>query len=130
MNAIAGIEMSFKKKIEHLIDVFMEQSLTYPYMDVYMVTRMNDDVEKQNEIIADIRKTDKLKLFMKEIDEEINKGNLRDTTAIQFFMNLMSLMTYPMIMQPLFKKVFNYSDKSYRQMLASRKEVILKLLFL
>jgi hypothetical protein len=111
------------------IDIFMEQSLTYPYLDTYMVTRMNDDVEKQNEVIADLRKTEKLKHFLKEIDEEIKKGHLVDTSAVQFFMNLLSLLSHPVVVQPLFKKILNYSDKQYRQMLAGRKEIILKLLF-
>lgn len=129
MNASVENETNFKKKVGIFIDLFMEQSLTYPYLDTYMVTRMNDDVEKQNEVIADLRKTEKLKHFLKEIDEEIKKGNLVDTSSVQFFMNLLSLLSHPVVVQPLFKKILNYSDKQYRQMLAGRKEIILKLLF-
>jgi len=32
------------------------------------------------------------------------------------------------VMQPLFKKIFNYTDKQYRQLISDRKEIILHLL--
>lgn len=121
---------SFREKIEHFIDYFMEQSLTYPYMDIYLVSRMNEDVERQNEIIADLKKTERLKLFLKEIEEEMQKGTITEMPALQFFLNLMSLLTYPVVVQPLFKKIFQQTDKQYRQLLAARKELILKLLFI
>ncbi|WP_276483251.1 TetR/AcrR family transcriptional regulator [Paraflavitalea pollutisoli] len=122
-------ETDFKKKIEHFIDIFMEQSFTYPYLDIYMVTRINEDVERQNQIITDLKKTERLKNFLRDIDTEIKKGTIEKIDPVQFLMNLMSLLSHPVVIQPLFKKLFNYSDKQYRQMMIARKEIILKMLF-
>lgn len=122
-------EPSFKKKIEHFIDIFTEQAFTYPYLDIYMVTRINEDVEKQNEIITDLKKTDRVKNFLKDIDTEIKKGTIEKMEPIQFLINLISLLSHPVVIQPLFKKLFNFSDKQYKQMLLARKELILKMLF-
>lgn len=122
-------ETDFRKKIEHFIDIFLEQSLTYPYLDIYMVSRINEDVEKQNQIITDLKKTERLKNFLRDIDAEIKKGTLEKIDPVQFLMNLISLLSHPMVIQPLFKKLFNYSDKQYRQMMMARKEIILKMLF-
>ena len=119
---------SFREKLGMFIDVFMEQSITYPYLDLYMLARINDDVERQNEIISDLKKTEKLKHFLKDIEDEMAKGTIEKMAPIQFFLNLISLMTYPMVMQPLFKKIFNYTDKQYRQLISDRKEIILNLL--
>ena len=107
----------------------MEQALTYPYLDIYIISRLNEDVEKQNEILMDIKKTDKVKAFLKEVENEMKKGTIPQMPPVQFVMNLFSLLTYPVVVQPLFKKVFHYSDKQYRQLLADRKEIILKTLF-
>jgi AcrR family transcriptional regulator len=122
-------ETSFKKKIEHFIDIFTEQAFTFPYLDIYMVTRINEDVEKQNEIINDLKKTDKVKNFLKDVEVEIKKGTVEKMEPAQFLINLISLLSHPVVIQPLFKKIFNYSDKQYKQMLAARKEIILKMLF-
>lgn len=122
-------ETSFKKKIEHFIDIFTEQAFTYPYLDIYMVTRINEDVEKQNEIISDLKKTDRVKNFLKDVEVEIKKGTVEKMEPVQFLINLISLLSHPVVIQPLFKKLFNYSDKQYKQMLVARKELILKMLF-
>ncbi|AXY73012.1 TetR/AcrR family transcriptional regulator [Paraflavitalea soli] len=122
-------ETSFKKKIEHFIDIFTEQAFTYPYLDIYMVTRINEDVEKQNEIISDLKKTDRIKNFLKDVEAEIKKGTVEKMEPVQFLINLISLLSHPVVIQPLFKKIFNYSDKQYKQMLVARKELILKMLF-
>lgn len=129
MNATIDNNITFREKIEHFIDLFMEQAMTYPYLDTYMVSRMNDDVERQNEILAEIKKTDRLKNFLKDVEGEIKKGNIEEMPPVQFFLNMLSLLTYPSVMQTFFKKIFNYSDKQYRQLLAARKEIILKMLF-
>lgn len=122
-------ETSFKKKIEHFIDIFTEQAFTYPYLDIYMVTRINEDVEKQNEIISDLKKTDRVKNFLKDVEVEIKKGTVEKMEPVQFLINLISLLSHPVVIQPLFKKIFNFSDKQYKQMLLARKELILKMLF-
>ncbi|MDF2187731.1 TetR/AcrR family transcriptional regulator [Paraflavitalea sp. CAU 1676] len=122
-------ETSFRKKIEHFIDIFMEQAFTYPYLDTYMVTRINEDVEKQNEIITDLKKTERLKNFLRDIEAEIKKGTIEKMEPVQFLISLISLLSHPVVIQPLFKKLFQYSDRQYKQMLLARKEIILKMLF-
>lgn len=119
---------SFREKLGMFIDFFLEQSFNYPYLDLYMLSRINDDVDKQNEIITSLKKTERLKHFFKDIENEMNKGTIETMAPVQFFFNLMSLLTYPMIMQPLFKKILNYSDKQYRQLMMERREIILKML--
>ncbi len=120
---------TFRQKIEHFIEHFVEQSLAYPYLDIYMVSRINEDVEKHNEIIADLKKTERLKLFLKEVEEEMKKGTIPEMPAQQFLLNLLSLLAHPVVLQPIMKKIFNQTDKQYRQMLVSRKEIILNMLF-
>lgn len=120
---------TFRQKVELFIDYFMEQSLAYPYLDIYMVSRMNDDVERQNEVIADIKSTERLKNFLRDVEKEMEKGTIIKMPPVQYFLNMLSLLSYPVIVQPLFKKVLNMSDRQYRQMLAARKEIILKILF-
>lgn len=121
--------MPLRKKVEFLIDVMMDHALNYPYMDIYMITRMNDDVEHKNGVLADMKKVEEVKQFLKDIETEMEKGTIEKMPPFQFFLNLLSLLSYPVIAQPLFKKVFNYSDRQYNQLLKERKEIILKTLF-
>jgi len=68
-------------------------------------------------------------LFLTEIEEQMKLGTINKMPPVQFFINMLSLISYPQVMQPLLKKVFRYTDKQYQQMLAERKAIILKILF-
>lgn len=129
LKSSAGEEnIPFRVRIERFIDVALEHSFTYPYMDVYLVSRMNDDVNHQNDVLANIKKNDDLKKFLKMVEEEMNRGTIEKMPSIQFLLNMMSLLIYPVIVQPLFKKILQYSDRQYQQMLTERKAIILKML--
>lgn len=127
--AAEDCEMPLRKKVEHLVDVMMDHAVNYPYMDIYMITRMNEDVNHQNDVLADMKKTEELKQFLKEIDAEMEKGTIEKMPAFHFFLNILSLITYPVVAQPLFKKAFHYSDRQYQQLMKDRKEIIMKTLF-
>ncbi|MBN8860283.1 MAG: TetR/AcrR family transcriptional regulator [Sphingobacteriales bacterium] len=121
-------DIPFRVRIESFIDVVMEHSLTYPYMDIYIVSRMNDDFNHESDIIANIKKNEDLKMFLKMIEGEMNKGNIEKMEPVQFLLSLMSLLIYPVIIQPLFKKVLQVTDRQYQHLLKERKEIILKTL--
>ena len=129
LKSSAGEEnIPFRLRIERFIDVMLEHSSAYPYMDIYLVSRMNDDINQQNDVLADIKKTDDLKAFLKLIETEMNKGTIEKMPPVQFLLNLLSLLTYPVIVQPLFKKILQFSDRQYQQMLKERRAIILKTL--
>ena len=127
-SSVGEESIPFRVRIERFIDVVMEHSIMYPYLDIYMVSRMNDDIKHENDVIADIKKNDDIKIFLKMVEEEMNRGGIEKMQPVQFLLNLMSLLTYPVIIQPLFKKVLQFSDRQYQQMLKERKEIILKTL--
>ena len=127
-SSVGEESIPFRVRIERFIDVVMEHSIMYPYLDIYMVSRMNDDIKHENDVIADIKKNDDIKMFLKMVEEEMNRGGIEKMQPVQFLLNLMSLLTYPVIIQPLFKKVLQFSDRQYQQMLKERKEIILKTL--
>ena len=118
----------FRERIEKFIDVAVEHSSAYPYMDIYMISRMNDDFDHKNDIIADIKRNEDLKQFLKMIECEMEKGLIEKMPPVHFFLNLMSLLTYPVIVQPLLKKVLQVNDRQYQHILKERKELILKTL--
>ena len=67
-------------------------------------------------------------MFLKMIEGEMNKGNIEKMEPVQFLLSLMSLLIYPVIIQPLFKKVLQVTDRQYQHLLKERKEIILKTL--
>lgn len=121
--------LSFKTKIENFIDVFSAEGIEYPYLDSYMITRINQ--VSLNQVCGDFTIVNaKLTIFLKEVETEIKKGNIIKMPPAHFFLNMMSLIAHPLCMQTLFKKVLNQSDTAYKKTIKERKQFIIKALFI
>ncbi len=119
-------DLPVREKLETFIDYHFEQAKKYPYREVYMVTQMNNEaimVKDKNHIK---RLTEK---FYLELEDEMNKGNIQKMEPIQFVLNFISMLIFPVCMRPLLQNSFELDNEGYEKILANRKEVILKTLF-
>lgn len=119
--------LPLKDKMSEFIDLFLENALMYPYKQIYVATQ----ITQQNTCSYPYKENsqDMLETFYIEIQEEMNKGNIEKMEPVQFFLNFISLLSFPISMRPLIQHINSFSDAQYDQILAQRKEVILKTLF-
>jgi TetR/AcrR family transcriptional regulator len=125
-----GDELSLKAKLAHVIDVYMDQAMKYPYIDTYIMTRMNEDTEAAEAGFTKSNHPSRIKLFLKQIEAEMEKGNIRKMSPHQFFLNFAALLTNPVTFNMMYKKMLCLSDKQFGQLIADRKTIILDMLFI
>jgi len=126
MEKIVFAEISFREKISQHLDVFFEQSQRYPYLEIYMVTQMNQgncykDKEHMNVLL------DK---FYLEVALEMERGNIHKMRPEQFVLNFVSLMSFPVSMRPLLQETMGFTQEGYDILLEERKDVIMNTLFI
>jgi len=126
LEEIVFADISFKEKISRNLDVFFEQSKKYPYLEIYMVTQMNQgncykDKEHMNVLL------DK---FYLEVALEMERGNIHKMRPEQFILNFVSLMSFPVSMRPLLQETMGFTKESYDTLLEERKDVIMNTLFI
>ncbi|ALM48960.1 TetR family transcriptional regulator [Flavobacterium psychrophilum] len=118
-------DLPFKEKISRHLDIFLEQAKQYPYLEIYMVTQMNQgciwkDQEKMSLLL------DK---FYLEIALEMERGTIDRMRPEQFVLNFISLLSFPTSMRPLLQETMGLSTELYDTLLEERKEIILRTLF-
>jgi TetR/AcrR family transcriptional regulator len=118
-------DLPFRKKIENLIEVFLIESIAFPYQETFLVTELINDKFS----FPDENKPPKVKHFLSQIEDEMKAGLITSTNPFHFLLNLFSLMAYPIIMGPLYKKLFSLNDHEYMKLIAERKEIICELIF-
>ena len=118
-------DTSFKSKTENLIDVFLKDMITFPYQETFLVTEINT---LGKELMGKIH-SGPVSSYLKEAAKEMEKGNIQKMEPAHFLMNLFSLLSYPLIMAPLYKQLFKMSDKKYKALINERKVLIMGLLF-
>lgn len=118
-------DLPFKEKIEMYIDDSFQQAKEYPYLETYIVSRINEGCFYKEE--------DEWEKFMqrfyKEFETEMKKGTIEKMEPIQFILNIASLVSFPVAIRPLFQSTMRISDGEYDRILSERKEIIMKILF-
>lgn len=118
--------LPLREKLEKFIDFSFQTAKEYPYMEMYMVTHMN----QQN--IHEFKTREHVELLpfvFENIQAEMDKGNIEPMEPIQFLLNFISLVSLPISMRLLLQKGLNISDAEFERILDDRKNVILKTLF-
>ena len=69
------------------------------------------------------------KFFLNRLEEEMEKGTIEKMEPIQFLLNMISLVNFPLAVRPLLQQNLNINDKEYKRILSERKEIILNTLF-
>jgi AcrR family transcriptional regulator len=122
---IVESKLPLKEKIAAFLDLFFEQANRYPYLEMYIVTQMNQgSCHKDPEVIGKLLDT-----FYKEIEAEMKKGTVMKMKPQQFVINMISLTSFPVGMRPMIQQTMGFSPEEYDQILAERKEIILQTLF-
>ncbi len=121
--------LHFRGKVEKYIDEFTEQALRFPYLDTYVVNKMNESLEHMTTLFKDSSRREKQRIFLGQAVEAIERGEVRAKDPVLFYLDLFSLLAHPIALQPIYKKAFNLSDKKYEKLMRDRKQAILELLF-
>jgi len=123
-DAVLAADLPFRKKLEGFIDMFYAEVTAFPYKESFMITEINShdfDIDKKEISPA-------LRVFIKDIQQEMEKGTIKKMRPANFMLNLFSLLAYPLITRPLFKKLFELSDIEFERLLHDRKKMILEML--
>lgn len=120
-------DLPVREKLELFIDYFLVQAKTYPYREVYMLTQMTKGegcVYDKKEHIKDM--TEK---FYVELEREMEKGTIQKMKPIQFMLNFISMLIFPVAMRPFLQNNIELNEKEYEKILSDRKEIILQTIF-
>lgn len=124
--AIVFSDLPLKEKISRHLDIYFEQAKKYPYLEIYMVTQVNQgNCFKDQDTMGRV-----LDKFYLEIALEMEKGNVAKMRPEQFVLNFVALMVFPVSMRPLVQETMGLSKETYDKLLGERKEIILQTLFI
>lgn len=132
MEAVFQQDISFREKIEHFIENFIETSIQYPYLEAFLITEIVRNPEKKSEFLEDPKhgnKSEKVAQLMQELQAEMDAGNMPKMQPEQYFMNLISLLAYPFLAKPLMEQIFNLEEDGWKKAMRERKKLLIDLIF-
>jgi len=121
---------SFRERTEKFIETFIEKSLKHPYLEMFIATEINTNPTIQLQLLKPSDEKERIEQLENDIKNEIAAGRMKPITPHHFIISMMSLCSFPFLGRDIIKNAFSINDDEYKKLIAERKEVIIKLLFL
>lgn len=125
LDSVFSGELSFRDKLKKIIDIFMDETMSYPYRELFVITENKRHEKQEVDHIHDIH----IKPFLAEVKSEMQAGNITPTDPRQFMMSLFSLMAYPVLAESMNKQFLKISDAEFPKLMRQRKQIIFDMIY-
>lgn len=130
LKQIFGSDAPFREKVENFIHLFFDYVTKLPYLQLFLINEINSKVTCEEPVISRPTTTpQEIKKFLDEIAQEMEKGTIKKCSPENFMINLFSLVSYPIIMKPMYLDFFEHTSEGYELLMEERKKMIIDLLF-
>ncbi len=111
-------------KIRQFTDQYVSFILEHPYIPLFVI----NELEKHPDIIHSIIQTNinngVREKLNKQINEMIQKGEIKPINPEQLFLNVLSMSIFPIMAQTSLRTILQKDKNEYRQLLEERKTFI------
>ena len=122
INILDG-DLPLDMKIYRTVDVYTRMLLKNRDLPMFVLSEIRENPDK----IADMYMGKMHLTFQKleqQLSEEYEKGTIVKTTVHTFLINLLSLIVYPYIVQPLMNRMFGIGDEKFEELMLERKSAL------
>ncbi|MDD4310084.1 MAG: helix-turn-helix domain containing protein [Candidatus Cloacimonetes bacterium] len=117
-------ESSFEVVIRQLVEGYFEMFIHFRTQAVFFFTEMMKHEELLDEIVKGIDRSVLLNGLMLRFQKEREEGKIIDMEPVDLLVNIIAMCGYPILAEPLLKRVLTLSNDEYQTMLNRRKEMV------
>ncbi|WP_336516928.1 TetR/AcrR family transcriptional regulator [Pollutibacter soli] len=120
---------TLKEKIEKIVELDTQKLLDFPDLPIFIINEINRNGDI---VFAHLGELNPAKLFSiidKQIEEEVNNGNIHPIRAYDLFMSIQGLTIFPFLGKPLLKKVNEWTDDEFKNIVLNRKKIIVDMIW-
>lgn len=128
VHAIFTSDLSFSEKIAVYIDAIVDQGLTYPYLENFIISETARS-PKRVDLLCPPGRVKTVDLIRDDLAAEIKRGRLGPMAPEHFMVNLSAMCNYPFLAKSILKSIHGMTDQAYRKFLQDRKKVIYRAIF-
>jgi AcrR family transcriptional regulator len=124
---ILDSDMELEEKVQNYVNAYIDILTSNPLLVPFfmaIIHRSQDKITKMK-MISNLYGTEK---FSQQIVEEGKKGTIRRTDPSHFFVDMISLITYPFAIRPLIMDRNEMSTEDFNTFIHERKEHVTNLL--
>ena len=120
INKVLNDDSCVFDKIRGFSNNYISFIMKHPYLPNFIIQELNKNPEFAKRFLTE-KQLPNITKFRLQITEEVNKGTIKQISAEQLFIHLLSLNIFPFIGAPLIKVFFNLDEKAFDKLLEDRK---------
>lgn len=121
-------DLSFDEKLNEIIDYNFALRQQYPFLEIVKTIEVAQKMQNKSSFLNPVQ-TPGLKVFLKEIAEEIKAKRITDSNPLNFLLNIQALISYPLMMKPIYSELYELSNEEYDLLVKERKDLIKQLVY-
>jgi TetR/AcrR family transcriptional regulator len=124
---ILDTELPLEEKIKMYVDKYIDMLLENPKLTYFVLSVLNRNPNKiiKMKMFRSLYQTEN---FSIQFAEEKSKGNIRDVDITQFYLNMLSLITFPFTVKTALMEKNQMSEAAFRDFMNDRKKIITEIL--
>ncbi|MBO6525087.1 MAG: TetR/AcrR family transcriptional regulator [Balneolaceae bacterium] len=125
---ILSSDISLKEKTTLVVEFYHTAFKDNPQLPSFVIFEMNQNPERFKAFIAG-QSIEIPEAFLKQVEREIEVGNIKPINPKQFLMNIISMCMMPMVARNMVQSLFKMDNGQYEDFLEERKEIIPDFIF-
>lgn len=124
---ILDSDLELSEKISQYVAAYIDMLIKNPLLVSFFMAILHRSREKitEMEVISNLYGREK---FTQQIIDEGKKGNIRKTDPSHFFVDMISMITFPFAIRPMIMDKNGLNDESFMAFIEERKEHITQML--
>lgn len=124
--SILSSDLPFFELIETVVNSYYETMTEYPQIPVFILNEVNQNPERLSERIRTNEPHNVFRIMSERIKAEEEKGLIKETSPIDFLLNLLSLCVFPFVFKNLGLSVAGVSQDEYTAMIQNHKKYVIE----
>jgi AcrR family transcriptional regulator len=123
ISAFNNENTTFEKKIELLADKYVDFAIENPNVPMFILSEMRNRPEDLFEKIP-AKQLLANSIFVKQFQEKVKTGEIKEPNLLHFIMNLLSLIIFPFVGRPFLSAVGGLNENQFHKLMQERKKLI------
>ncbi len=124
LDRILHSDKPFFEKIALIVDQYIELLIKNPHLPPFIINELNQNTDVFIDTLSKSVDTPNISFVLSLIQDEISKAHIKPVDPFQFILDTLSLILYPFLVKPAFKKISGLNDEQFIDLMKRRKKTI------
>lgn len=124
--SIIGSDLPFSELLDSWVSSYFEMLMANPHLPIFVLNEMHHNPEHLLKLVNKQNPTKTLEKLRERIQEEIQRGNIKEVPVMNLLLSVLSLCLFPFILGGILTQVTGERPEEYYAILENHKKFVVQ----